>query len=323
MKIPLTLTLSACGLLAACSNGSNSGGGGAPGADLGINAGNAVTVARVSYAAALSAGAVGELSSGTGLLASGPSGISKIDNSFAVASKTGGATAQIPIPPTVENCLLGTITFSGEIDDPFTPTLTPGDFFDLVFDMCDDGVTVTDGALHYDVDAFTGVFASGLYEVTMTATLDTFQVETDSDVLTSNGDATVRLDTRLGLAVEAEVSGNSLTIDANTSSETQTDFSTLQTVDAGLAGSPYTMISSATLDSTQISGVVTYSTTTTFLGFGSDYPHTGVLLIDGENSSVRLTAIDDVNVTIEIDDNGDGTFDAPINMTWAELTGAT
>jgi hypothetical protein len=45
-----------------------------------------------------------------------------------------------------------------------------------------------------------------------------------------------------------------------------------------------------------------------------------VLLVQGANSSARLTAIDNVNVMIELDVNGDGEADQTINTTWVDLT---
>ena len=58
----------------------------------------------------------------------------------------------------------------------------------------------------------------------------------------------------------------------------------------------------------------------TFAGEGLDYPSSGALLVVGQDSSARLTAVDNINVTIEIDSNGDGTIDATIETTWAALT---
>ena len=43
------------------------------------------------------------------------------------------------------------------------------------------------------------------------------------------------------------------------------------------------------------------------------------MLITGNDSSARVIAIDNVNVRIEVDANGDGTVDATIDTTWAEL----
>lgn len=325
MQISRFIILSALFLLAACSGGngdSNGGSGMPPAAGTNITSANAVMVSKVSYEAALSAASIGDLSSSTGLIASAPGGVSKIDGSFATAG-TRGSTAGIPIPPTVENCVpSGTMTISGDIADPFTPTLTPDDYFDVSFDMCDDGFSVTDGDLHFVVTAFSGDFFAGTYDLTMAATLSLFQVATAADVLTSSGDATVRLDTLQAPFVTVDVNGASLTTDKNASSETQTAFSSTQTVDAGLSPAPYTLVSSGTLTSTQLAGAVQYSTPTMFEGFDADYPHSGVLLVTGaNNSSARLTAIDNVNVRIDIDADGDGAFESMIDTTWVALEG--
>ena len=262
------------------------------------------------------------MSGDTGLVASGPNGASKIDGSFGTSSEAGGSTMQVPIPPQTDFCIpSGTVTISGDIADPFTPTLTKNDFFDVVFDMCNDGFSTTDGVLHFVVDAFTGDFLGGVYDLTMISTLTAFQVATNADVLTSNGDATVRLNTLLTPAITVDVSGATLTIDKNSSSETQTNFSSTLTADAGVIPSPYTQVSSGTLDSTQLSGIVTHSTPVMFEGFDADYPHTGQFLVSGNNSKIRLTAINNVDVLIEIDANGDNEYEESINTTWAEIAG--
>jgi hypothetical protein len=79
------------------------------------------------------------------------------------------------------------------------------------------------------------------------------------------------------------------------------------------------MTASGTLDSTQLSGVVIYSTPTLLQGFDSDYPSSGQFLVTGDNSSTRLTA-EGVTVLVEIDADGDGIYEEMINTTWAELT---
>ena len=63
-----------------------------------------------------------------------------------------------------------------------------------------------------------------------------------------------------------------------------------------------------------------YATPVTFEGFDNGYPHTGELLITGDSSSARLIALDDVNVRIEIDGDGDGAVDDTIDTTWVALT---
>jgi hypothetical protein len=83
--------------------------------------------------------------------------------------------------------------------------------------------------------------------------------------------------------------------------------------------SPYTSSASGTLDSTQLAGIIRYSTPVIFSGFDSDYPSSGEFLVSGAGSSLRLIAIDNVNVTIELDTNGDGTVDETLQTTWVEL----
>jgi hypothetical protein len=213
------------------------------------------------------------------------------------------------------------MTVSGDIADPFTPTLTPDDFFDVIFDMCNDGATVTHGDLHFIVDAFSGDFLGGMYDLTMTATFTSFQVTTSDDTLTSNGDATIQLNNLSLSAITVQSSGAMLTIDRNSSSETQTNFSTTQIVNAQDPMLPYTLTTAGTLDSTQLTFVVDYSTPTEFAGFGADYPGSGVFLVSDGMSSATLTAIDNVNVRIDIDTDNNGMVDDTINTTWAALEG--
>ena len=328
MKNSLILTLSAISLLTACSGGSNgfsedTNGGNLPPPNTTVNitSANAMMVTKISYQAALSSGALADFSGGSGLLATGPGGSSKIDGSLAVANKVGNTTANVVIPATAESCIpSGTMTLSGEIADPLTPTLTAGDFFNITYAMCDDGLSVIDGDLFYEVDAFDGDFVAGTYSLTMTVTFTDFQIASDTDDLVSNGDLTVRIDTLQFPQVEAEASGSSLTIDGNASATEMTNFTSLHSQNSGLDPSPYTQSSSGTLDSTLLTGVVSYSTPTEFEGFNADYPSAGVFLVTGgNNSSARLTAIDSVNVLIEIDTDGDGNFDEIFETTWVEL----
>ena len=337
MKSSLLLTLSAISLLAACDGGNglseakdgNDGGDPAPGGDetLDITAANALLVTNTSYQAALSSGELANFSAGTGLLASQPGGISKIDRSLAISNKVANERANLVLPDITEDCPLGgTSTFSGEIADPVNPldpiTLTPGDFFNIIYVACDDGFAVIDGSLFYEVDAFNGELASGLYSLTMTATFTDFQVTTDADELVSNGDVSVRIDSRQLPYLEVDVSGSSLTVDGTTSAVTMTTFASLHAFDSGQDPSPYTQSSFGTIDSTLLSGIVSYATPVDFEGIDADYPSVGEFLVTGSNSSARLTAIDNVNVRIDIDTDGDGTIDETINTTWAELEGS-
>ena len=187
--------------------------------------------------------------------------------------------------------------------------------------MCDEGTgEVVDGLVGFTVGEFTGDLLTGAYMLSMDAVVTNLQVLTGTDTLTSNGDATVTLDTMVAQFIAAGTSGTSMTTDSNTSSETISNFQSHQSVDGNQQNLPYTMSASGTLNTTQLEGIVSYSTPLEFSGEGTDYPSEGVLLVQGANSSARLTAMDNVNVMIELDVNGDGETDQTINTTWDALT---
>lgn len=328
MQRLLILPLAALTLISACSSdgfsedkGSNNGGGGGGGAaSAQITSANAAQVTKTSYQSAQTAGSAGDYSGGTGFVMSTSGPVGKIDGSFATAGKTSPATASVPIPPTVENCLAsGTSILTGNIADPFTPALTPGDFFEIEYVGCADDFAVLDGIVYYEVVAFSGDLISGNYDLTMATSFTDFQIRTPDDTLLNNGDVTVRLDTLDLPIVVAEVSGDSLTIDNDLGSQTLTSFSSIHSQDTGQAPTSYTQTSSGTLNTTLITGTVSYSTPVELTGLGIDYPNAGEFLVAGANSSARLVVLDNVNIEIEVDSDGDGIVDDTLPMTWAEF----
>ncbi|MGI9233722.1 MAG: hypothetical protein ACR2RD_08845 [Woeseiaceae bacterium] len=322
MRSSHVLTVSAFSLLAACGGG---GGGGittaSPDPTLSIDANNAILVARVSYESALASGGLGALTGDGLVIGSVPGGVNKLDAAVAAAAKTGVGQAHVPIPAETTPCAMsGTVTVSGEIADPITPTLSPGDFFEIDYDACDEGLgDVIDGVMRLDINSFSGDFLNDLFNMTATMTLTMFQVTTGQDVSSSHGDATVTLNTLNSPAVSTSLSGNSMRIDANATSELMTNYTSTIDVNGGQVPSPFTMASSGTLDSTRLSGVISYSTPVDFQGFDADYPSSGEFLVSGGSSTLRLIAIDNINVTIELDTNGDGTVDETIQTTWADM----
>ena len=58
----------------------------------------------------------------------------------------------------------------------------------------------------------------------------------------------------------------------------------------------------------------------TFAGSGENFPGTGHLLVTGaDNATLLLRTIDDVNVEIDADYDGDGAVDETLFLTWVEL----
>ena len=317
-------------LVAGCGGGGGGGAGGSgvtppvasPGPTVAITSNNAVEVAKASYDTALDSGEFADLS-GTGLfISSTPGGFSKLDAAIAESAKVGnGSQSQIPIPATTSQCAVsGDVTVSGEIADPITPTLTEDDFFEIDYNNCDDGFgDVTDGLVRMEVDSFTGALADEAFDLTASFTLGMLQIRTGQDVMTSDGTVSATIDTMNPLSLFTGVSGESMTLDRNQSSERLTEFSSSMNVDVSLQVPTYTRSASGTLDSTLLAGVVRYSTPVAFQGLGSDFPNGGEFLVQGAASSLRLIAENNTDVSIELDTDGDGNVDETIETTWAEL----
>ena len=301
----------------------------APDPTLEITSNNALLIANIAYSAALESQQLGDSGGGV-FIGSASGGVTKIAGDLVSAAKTGtgNSGAQIPIPAETIPCAVeGTMTISGEIADIVTPTLSAGDYFQYEYSGCDDGLgEVKNGTVRTDIDAFSGDLNTGLFSMTMTNTLTNFQVSifenqstTATEVVTSNGGATLTIDATSWPFLSYSVSGNSLVVDTLSSSESLVNFASTFTVDGNVVTSPYTHSSSGTLDSTQLAGVIRYSNSVTFAGLGIDYPGSGEFLVEGLASSLRLFAEDNVNVRIEIDLGADGTIDETINTTWTLL----
>ena len=296
-----------------------------PASGFDIDATNAMVVAGATYGAAVMSGDLAGLAGNTGLTLDAGGNFAKPAFETRMGGALGRFMQKVPLGPDVYDCLVpgGTVTFSAEIVDPLVLAagmLSEGDTFQVEYSNCDDGAgEVLDGTIDMRVDAFEGDIFIGAYDMTMTMNVTDFQVTTGMDVLTSNGDATATLNTLVASAISASVSGNTMTMDMNTGSDTLSTYSSAQTLDTVDPQLPYTMTASGTLDSYKLDGVIRYSTPMTFVGFGASYPHEGELFVEGDNSSALLVADNDVDVHIDVDSNGDGTVDETIVTTWAEL----
>jgi hypothetical protein len=318
------ITLACSALLAGCggSGGSLNGDQTSSGTESGLQltSSNAATAAKVTFASMLGSTDLIEVGDSLGISANAPG----VKAKASLAPQTSGflvnVLQKVPFGPEVHVCLVsGSIKISGELADPFT--LSSGDSFTIEADACDDGGgEILDGLMSLTVSEFTGDIFTGLYQIAMQADLDAFQVTTANDVISNSGDASILLDTRSAPLVIASVSGQSMTTTTNSSTETLTNYSADQSVDANFDPPPFVLDAQGTLDSSLLSGEISYSTPVSFEGLGLDYPTSGELLIVGDKSNVRMVAVDNVNVRIEIDSNDDGNIDETINTTWAELT---
>lgn len=314
LALGMTLVLSSCGGSSFTGASQNVGTG------LGLTSANALVAAGASFNAAFASADLADVGSNIGVTFSAPNSSASTTAKRQISGFLVNVLNQVPFGPDVSPCAIsGTMTISGDIADPLT--LTAGDTFNVEATACDDGIgEVVDGLIGLVVIDFTGDLLTGSYLLAMDATLDGFQVTTPNDVVSSTGDVSIALDTTASPFVSASVSGTSMMTSNNASTETLSNYATQQTVDAGRTPAPYTLTSRGTVDSSQLSGKVSYTTPMQFEGDDVDYPHTGELLITGDGSTVHLIALDNINVRIELDSDGDGIVDVTVDTTWAALT---
>jgi hypothetical protein len=116
------------------------------------------------------------------------------------------------------------------------------------------------------------------------------------------------------------VSGSSLSIQDGGESHSLTDFTVAYDEDE--SGSPvtYTFAAEADMTSSEFTGSVSFTTTTTFAGELPIVPGSGELRIFGlSNASIRVQPQDTTDVDLNIDLDGNGTIDALVSTTWAAL----
>lgn len=293
-----------------------------PAATAKIDGSNGIAVTRISYEAAVDSGDLASVGGAAGLSSGAPDGSAIAIVNGATGNTLFSAVSLVPFGPEVYPCgqtaADGSFTISGDLANPLT--LTAGDTIRIEYEQCDEGFgEVIDGIIDLTVQGFDGDILSGLFMLAMDAQLTDLQVASIEDTVTSNGDASVTMDTRQSPYIEAGVSGTSMTMDASNHSETLSNYSSDQTFNGNLNPAEYTLAAAGSIDSTQLSGAVNYSTGPNFVGLEANYPHAGELLVQGDASSAKLIAIDSTSVRIEIDSNGDGSVDETINTTWEEL----
>ena len=297
-------------------------GGGGGGGVLTITSANAPTAMSVALKAAFDSGGVGDVAGTFGVGTANVGNSNKVAGNQYFSGTLVSAMQTVPFGPFDQLCLDGgMITLSGDLADPLGISFAAGDTMTVVSVDCDDGLgEIVNGTIDYLFTTVTGDIIFGPpYRLVIDVALTNFQVADSVDTETSNGSATVSIDTTTDPEWTVSIIGPLLTTDTTTSSETLSNFDTTETVDTLIVPTPYTMVSNGTMDSTDLAGTVDYSTPVPFEGSGEAYPFTGEFLVNGAASSVRLVAVDEVNVRLESDFDGDGVIDETTDTTWDAL----
>lgn len=233
----------------------------------------------------------------------------------------------VVINPTTLNCsdpdvggVSGQITISGNLASQ--STLTAGDELNSEFFNCEmEPGLIGDGEMNFVITSFSGdlFFTTPPYQLGVDITFIDFNVINGLESYYADGG--MAMDIHLGVdnIQTLLASGDFITVKEGASSQIRLfDYEVSEVVD--LNTNSYIQEQSATLDSSLLGGSVSYTTPVPFEGVLGQYPDTGTLLMTGgNNSSARLEVINNVDVQIFVDEDGDGTFDTPTSVAWVDL----
>lgn len=336
MKL-LAGSLAALFLLAACGGG---GGGGStsftllPG--LSITQLNSPTIATEAMA---SADTVQGSTQGTGFITgvavSGGSAsgsdfnlqdfvLGQLASAMAVGNSQGGIGG-ITVSDSVP-CSSGRIDFTISIADSSGTYLTAGDRISLNFVGCDDTGTLLNGGFTMVINNITPFYDPSVppssFILALSVAMNNFSVNDGLVDFTANGDMAMAFDVN-GNTVTLTLSGNGITVTDGINTETLAGYSYSFITDSSTGD--FTISLDGTISSALLNGSVSFQTTSaftgnTFLAGGNPTAGSTLFTTDVDSSSAILTAQSDGStVVIDVDEDGDGTYEIQIVTDWATI----
>lgn len=329
MKMKITgapaLGLALC-LLAGCSD-RGSDGSHVSAADAEINAGNALLVATTTISALAKTeyiGAVGDLLGG---LADRPAGPRHASSTPSAARLTAPVDDFATAP-----CQAAQLSGTAPPGDPDLPLienrLVSGDRFSLNLIDCRLAAELLfSGSLDVRVDRFVGTLSANSVEYLYASTLRDLQIDMATESYVANGDMQMFFGSTSFPLVFAALSGQRLSIAADGESATLRDYELasegvlLEKPD--VFGSVDTIFDGI-LSSSEFAGEVRFQTQVPFRTNGQPRaePSQGQIRIFGADGAVLRLTVASGEVQLDLDADGDGSYEFNAITTWAALTRA-
>lgn len=196
-------------------------------------------------------------------------------------------------------------------------TFTPGDAVTAFFDNCQEASSTTDGAVDALVNSLEGDIAAPPFQLDLNVALTDLTITTGESSAVSEGAITATLASETPDDLTIVLTGDSLATTVDGVATTLSAF-TITLTDNVVTGD-YTVDANGTLNDDNL-GAFDFAHAAPFAGVGNEFPSSGSLIVTGEGgTSATLTALDNANVRIELDTDGDGEADETIDRTWEEL----
>lgn len=327
-----TMSWAVLALLSACGGGGGDGGGTAPVAPaaepLQISSANYQTVATEavssgSYlvdATSLVTGA--QLTTRPALFAAAWSEFARLPGLFASAShQVTGATVTDTMP-----CSGGGRVDATLNDANGNQMLDAGESATLVAVDCVEADTTINGTLGFDVRSLSGDLNGTVYTASVGITLSSFSVASGAGNASGSGTMAIDISSTGVNARTLSLSVNALTVTGSfggiSDSVSMSNYVLSQTVTPQGSGYLSSNSVSGHVASTALGGKsVVLSTISPLAQYSSDaYPASGQLLATGlNNSKVRLTAQNASQALLELDGDGDGSYETSVVRAWSTL----
>ena len=167
---------------------------------------------------------------------------------------------------------------------------------------------------------FEGNLLAGRILLHVSLDVQGFQVADATGTSSTSGDLALTIDSRTQPLTVVTTMGTSMMLSNGSSTETLSDFSSTVIEDTSVFPANFATEATGRVGSTLFNGFVSYDTPVEFQSTGDGFPYEGEMLVFGTaGASIRIMPLDEVNVRIEADYNGDGASDATIETTWAAL----
>jgi hypothetical protein len=211
------------------------------------------------------------------------------------------------------------------VNDVGATGLSTGDNASLDFNACvldlGGGSLVFNGNFYLSATDVTDD-PSGAFTREFYASCGSLTMALGTATVVANGALTVGLSSPDGVTLVADVSGDAFSAFAKAGNQafsgTIKDFHSTRSLDTSTGD--YTVDYEATIVANALGGSAHFQTTVPFTGNGTDYPSAGTFVATGAmGGTITLTAVDNVNVQIFVDADGDGVAETTINTTWAAL----